>query len=962
MNYRNLAKRAAALTLAGAMVCGTALATAADGNQAAKKTETVYVTLNSDGSASKTTDSVWLHSDTGLSGYSDETTLSDLSMLKNTEQPQQDGDRLIFSTSDTDAWYQGTAGTDLPVTAAITWTLDGKDVKAEDITGQSGHLVMHVTFTNKTRTLQTIDGESRAVCTPFVTAVAATLDADVFSNVTAENATVQSESSRVLVGGVCMPGLAETYDGLLTGDFSQLNDYLHDDVTIEADVKDFAMPMMYIAAATSARTLGETEEIQNYGDVFDDLDKLDDAMQQLIDGGKALVDGTDKVDDGTNTLLSGISTLDDGAAALAEGASKVDSGASGVQSGAHQVSSGAADAASGAAQLQAGVSQLAGSSQTLRDGAHQIGDSILASANKQMKAAGVITEDMTWSDYVTVLDGVLGVNDTMRSAARESIRSAVAAQTGTTMTDDQLNCLIYLMAASNNSDATAAANAAGAQMQQAQADAAAGGSVYNAKAALTAANGDAAQVPEVHAVLKATAYSTLVSQLEAQGATEEQANWMLVMAAGSGSGVSSASLAAAQSQLTAAAQLQAASVAASNPTSDANVAAVLAAMAAAQQTSDLTAVYQGAVSAVAQATGADANTAAVIFVLAADAAGGDATKLDYAAAAQTAAADNTAAAAVQAAQAAIAQAGSAQAALDPVLEAMTGTAYSTVTGQTGVSDASVNALLVTMAAQAMAKDSTLGLTAALTAAGTTLQKDNAVQEAMTKANDTADTAAQELIKGYLSAQVKTQYQSQLADVAAAETQLQQVNQFMTGVDTYTAGVDTVSANMTALVSGLNTLSGGASALASGTDTLKGGTASLSTGAASLKSGADQLKSGAQTLAEGTSALKGGAQELYDGLVKFNDEGISKLTSSEDLTNLQTILDVTDAEKAAREDYDSYAGIGDNTEGTVSFVMKVNEDEDAASAAKAASAADTTTTEETSGNWFTNLWKRITALF
>ena len=94
MNYRNLAKRAAALTLAGAMVCGTALATAADGNQAAKKTETVYVTLNSDGSASKATDSVWLHSDTGLSGYSDETTLSDLSMLKNTEQPQQDGDRL----------------------------------------------------------------------------------------------------------------------------------------------------------------------------------------------------------------------------------------------------------------------------------------------------------------------------------------------------------------------------------------------------------------------------------------------------------------------------------------------------------------------------------------------------------------------------------------------------------------------------------------------------------------------------------------------------------------------------------------------------------------------------------------------------------------------------------------------------------------------------------------------------
>ena len=826
MKIQNLTKRAVALTLAGAMVCGTALATAADGNQAADKSETVYVTMNSDGSADKATDSVWLHSDLGLSGYNDETSLADITMLKGTEQPEQSGDRLVFSTSDTDAWYQGTANADLPLTTTITWTLDGKQVKAEDITGKSGHLVMNIAFKNNTAKLQTIDGESRSVCTPFVTVVAATLDADVFKNVTSDNATVQSDSSRELVGAVCLPGVAQTYDGLLTGNFAQLSDYLHDEVSIEADVTNFSLPTMYIAAATSARTLDETEELNQYGDVFADLDKLDDAMQQLIDGGKALVDGTGKVDDGTKALLDGITTLDSGAASLADGAAQVNSGAAAAASG-------AASAKAGAQQLTDGLGTLDGKSATLNAGVHQAVQQILTASTPDLQAGGFDTSGMTPDncyDYLAAQIADLDTSNPTDAAVYSATEGKILAQVKAGVLQAQPGL--------SDPEATAAAqgimNAAAAQLSR--------GATADYAAALAAAQADAATAAKV---------SAIHTQVTDAGA--------------------------------------AAAAAVSGKTTQAEQIAVLLGIPGVQW-----------------------------------------------ACAAKAMADNNMDAAAFGALTAEQQAGLAGNALSALMQS--------AAAQTGLTDGTQTALAV-LACQTYtnAPSSYTKVDDALAAAVAGYQYMTA--NAATAQQYAADSAGSD------AALVNAVYK---VNASAAIASVKDLQDLATGVTAYTAGVNSA-------LNGASKLNAGLSDLASGLGTLSSGTASLSSGASSLKSGADQLKAGATTLYSGTTTLKGGAQELYDGLVKFNDEGISKLTSSEDIANLQTIMDVTDAEKAAREDYSSFAGIGDNTEGTVKFVMKLSEDKEAAAAAEATNTASTETTQE-SGNWFTNLWKRITALF
>ena len=184
---------------------------------------------------------------------------------------------------------------------------------------------------------------------------------------------------------------------------------------------------------------------------------------------------------------------------------------------------------------------------------------------------------------------------------------------------------------------------------------------------------------------------------------------------------------------------------------------------------------------------------------------------------------------------------------------------------------------------------------------------------------------------------------------------------MSGVCAQLQQLQTLAGGMHAYTAGVSSAADGAADLLAGLAQLQAGLNTLSGGADSLKNGADQLKTGAQTLRDGTGTLKTGAQELYDGLVRFNAEGLSQLTDSEDLTSLQTLLDVTDAVKAAREGYTSFAGAGENTTGSVKFVMKVAEDKDATNAALAEQAAQTDATES-DGGWLANLWARITALF
>ncbi|MCR5785182.1 MAG: hypothetical protein K6G40_06025 [Eubacterium sp.] len=118
--------------------------------------------------------------------------------------------------------------------------------------------------------------------------------------------------------------------------------------------------------------------------------------------------------------------------------------------------------------------------------------------------------------------------------------------------------------------------------------------------------------------------------------------------------------------------------------------------------------------------------------------------------------------------------------------------------------------------------------------------------------------------------------------------------------------------------GLDT-KGSLSALQSAGDT-------LSSASTQLKSAAGKISSGASSLADGTSEAASGSKELYEGSVElkegmaeFDEEGIQKIVDAFG-GDLGDALDKLNAVKDAGESYISYAGISDDAEGEVKFIV------------------------------------------
>lgn len=395
--------------LSALLVCGTMTPALA----AVTKDDTVYATLDPDGNTVKQTVSSWLHSDKGLKNFADVSDLEGIENIKGDEQPKQNGTALTWNIDGNDVYYQGTSKETLPIETTITYTLDGKTVTAEQLEGANGHLEIHIALKNNETKTVTVDGKEYTVCIPYFTVIGTDLSTDHFTNIKAENGTVQTDSTNQIVGFLAMPGMKDTYGDLLGEDLDAVTDMLLDEVTIECDLTDGEMPSIYFACASSLDEL-DAEDL-DLDDSFDDLDELKDATQQLIDGAKELADGCAELDeklgelsssyvtfdagiidatsgagmlnDGAKQLSSGMRTLQLGASSLSDGVGQLDAGAKSLADGAAQVNDGAGSLSNGLNELNDSSSQLSAGSKKLAEGLNQLGGALESEDVETLMAA-----------------------------------------------------------------------------------------------------------------------------------------------------------------------------------------------------------------------------------------------------------------------------------------------------------------------------------------------------------------------------------------------------------------------------------------------------------------------------------------------------------------------------------------------------------------------------------------------
>ena len=420
--------RFASAALALTLAAGCAVPAFAAGSKDFTKSETVYAVMNGDGSIDKTTVSEHLYNASGLSGVTDKSSLTNIQNTESDAEFTQNGEDITWNTDDTDVYYKGDTDKALPISAKITYALDGQEAPLEDLIGKSGHLTVTIALTNSETSTVNVNGADRTIVTPLITAVGVVFGEDA-SNLTAEHGIVESAAKSNVAAFVTLPGVKDSLSGLLPDEVDSIEDYLQDTVTVEADVTELTCPQVMIACATSTEALGTDNvfDLSSINDLTDGINQLNDAMSQLMDGASQLVDGTSQLASGVLALLDGANTLNNGAAALDDGLG----------------------------QLTNGLDTLTSNNAALDAAAQQVADGVLASANKTLKEGGLIDEDMTWSNYASVIDNILTMNDKTLAAGRKKIVRTVWEQEPS-FKDSQLDLALYLSATKTNHDLEAA--------------------------------------------------------------------------------------------------------------------------------------------------------------------------------------------------------------------------------------------------------------------------------------------------------------------------------------------------------------------------------------------------------------------------------------------------------------------------------------------------------------------------
>lgn len=408
------------------------------------KEETVYVLADSTGKERKVIVSDHLINDENKDTIEDASTLKDIENVKGDETFKQDGSKLTWQADGNDIYYQGTSTKETPVSQTITYSLDGKEVKPEELAGKSGKVTIRFDYTNNETVKTKIGGKEEEIYVPFAAISGMVLD-DSFSNVKVTNGKVISDGKNNIVVGYALPGLKESLDvddSDFDGDVS-IPDY----VEVTADVENFSL------STTMTVVMNATNFISKDGDadlseVDDMLDTLTDATDQLKDGSGELADGVDTLKakmgefkdgvgtlkngikdytDGASTLstgigtlksgvdtlagsvptlISGVGTLKDGSASAAKGASSLKDGAGTLKKGAKDVSTGANTLSNGVKDLSTGANTLSGGASDLSTGA----DTLSAGATSLSDGANTLS-----SGAASLNDGVQSIATNMKT-------------------------------------------------------------------------------------------------------------------------------------------------------------------------------------------------------------------------------------------------------------------------------------------------------------------------------------------------------------------------------------------------------------------------------------------------------------------------------------------------------------------------------------------------------------------
>ncbi len=878
-----------------------------------EKEETVYVNADARGTVKSITVSSWLKNGDGAEELTDVTRLTDVVNVKGDETFTQDGDTYVWAADGRDIYYQGETSEALPVDVKVTYYLDEKEVNPEELAGKSGKVKIRFDYENHSTQKTEIGGKETELYVPFVAASTLILDSDRFVNVEVENGRILSDGKNTVVAGVAMPGLYDSLDLLNLEGFEDVD--IPEYVEVTADVTDFELAMTATILMPDVLSRLDTDDMDGFDDLKEDMEELNDATYELIDGCVELDDGVQELKDNMPDLWDGAVELDDGAVELNDGAWELDDGAQDLMDGADKLNDGAKDIREGAKELDQGVGTLQAGAGLLNENMPKLtgGVNSLAAGLQSLQNPMMLGPDGKSGDaehpYIkasagllrngvdTLVAGVLGMGNTLEQKIAENQIEMQEAQ----------NQVVLLTG--NLKKAAGEAEALQEQLtelakQMGMLPSAGSTEPKTVKEETPASEeADSAQTDETAASEREENQEEPDGEPDAlEKSSADTEDEKKSSEASEGEKESSEAPEGENKSPVAQENGKEPSAASENPEEETD--------SVPKETAE-----EEPISASEQETeeepAASSEAAEEDETEKLEDAGEDEEQSEFAETYLESLSESDGMTSMRMVQMANAGQGAGSAAVSDPAAVIEG--YQKVVKLQTDLIVKLNEITQLQNQLREAAANYAGLVGADTALRQVAGQLGAGADAEQLAQLTEGMAALETSIGQIYDGVAL-INSQMGTLTAGAAELQQ------GIGSLSTGTDALKAGTEKLYQGGIDLREGSKELYDGTQELKDGTEELKDGTQELKDGTQELKDGVVDLVDGADELKDGTEELLDGVHEYNDDGIQKLYDTVNV-DLQNLLDRVDAIADLSGAYQSFSGKSDAIEGSVKFIIE-----------------------------------------
>ena len=215
--------------------------------------------------------------------------------------------KTIVTTKDGEDVKQEETEKELPLESKITYKLDGKEIKPEELLGKSGEVKIKIEYKNKSAKNVVINGKSETLYTPFMVTLGTVINSKNNKNIkVSKGGRIVENGDKTIIVGAIFPGLEESLN--LSGKLSKIE--IPDSIEITMDAKNFEMSNIMTYA--TPKVLTEDIEWSELDDLFNKVNELQNGINTIEDGAKELNKGTKQLDDGAKELKKGTSKVYDG--------------------------------------------------------------------------------------------------------------------------------------------------------------------------------------------------------------------------------------------------------------------------------------------------------------------------------------------------------------------------------------------------------------------------------------------------------------------------------------------------------------------------------------------------------------------------------------------------------------------------------------------------------------------------